>query len=176
MPKIDFDSDSAPFSGAVLPTIEDVAALGDRLEKEVIDPSPRIDPSRASTVQKMLLPFVFVVVAATATVLHLAFPSDAGQSARSPEVPPSEIPFEGSRDVRIVVRAPSPESVAVALRAAQHLRRGSVTLVFSKESTLDPNDRKSLESAAVALYPVPGKMVASEGVLLDGLRWFPLTP
>lgn len=177
MPKIDFDSDSAPFSGAVLPTIEDVAALGDRLEKEVVDPVPRMDPARATTVQRMVLPFTFILVAAAAVVLHLALPSeppappDDSASPAPPSVPPELIPLEGVRDLRVIVLVPSERDVDLALRGARSAR---VTIVHSKEAPVPR--RETLAAARVSFYPVPASMVPSEGALLDGLRWYPLRP
>ncbi len=180
MPKIDFESDSAPFSGAVLPTIEDVAALGDRVEREIVDPVPRIDPTRASTVQKLVLPFALFLTAGVAVMLHLAAPSAlldaADESAAGPPIsilPATDIPLGGVKDVRVVALSISPEVAELALRAARTAR---VTLVVSRESGTSPALQQSLASAKVTLYPVPPSMVVSQGVLLDGLRWYPLTP
>lgn len=179
MPKIDFDSDSAPFSGAVLPTIEDVAALGDRLEKEVVDPVPRIDPARATTVQRMVLPFTFILVAVVAVLLHLALPDGSpssgtghgpGPSAPVP-VAPELIPLEGVRDLRVIVLSPTDRDAELALRAARSAR---VTMVHSKDAPVPR--REALAAARVSLYPVQPSMVPSEGALLDGLRWYPLRP
>lgn len=176
MPKIDFNSDSAPFSGAVLPTIEDVAALGDRLEKEVVDPIPRIDPARATTVQRMVLPFTFILAASVAVLLHLVLPDSSGsESSTSPPdsspVPPELIPLEGVRDLRVIALAPTDRDIDLALRGAKTSR---VTVVHSKSSVVPR--REALAAARISLYPVQPSMVPSEGALLDGLRWYPLRP
>jgi hypothetical protein len=180
MPKIDFDSDSAPFSGAVLPTIEDVAALGDRLEKEVVDPIPRIDPARATTVQRMVLPFTFALVAVVAVALHLTVPSaspadsaDSVEASESVVVQPENIPLEGARDVRVIALSPTTRDMELALRATRTAR---VTVVYSKDSPPSPASLAALTAARVTLYPAPPSMIPSEGALLDGLRWFPLRP
>jgi hypothetical protein len=180
MPKIDFDSDSAPFSGAVLPTIEDVAALGDRLEKEVVDPIPRIDPARATTVQRMVLPFTFALVAVVAVALHLTVPSaspadsaDSVEASESVVVQPENIPLEGARDVRVIALSPTTRDMELALRATRTAR---VTVVYSNDSPPSPASLAALTAARVTLYPAPASMIPSEGALLDGLRWFPLRP
>jgi len=175
MPKIDFDSDSAPFSGSVLPTIEDVAALGDRLEKEVVDPIPRIDPARASTVQKLLLPVALCLAAAVAISLHILLPSpgqeDSADLANPAYLDPSEVPTSGVRDMRIIAKVVSPEIAELALRSASSAQ---VTLVFPKGREIP--DKKKLAAAKVTLYPVNESVIASEGVLLDGLRWLSFKP
>lgn len=178
MSKIDFDSDTAPFSGSVLPTIEDVAALGDRLEKEVIDPRPRIDPARATTVQRMVLPFTFILTAAAAILLHIALPGnleprdqETAPRQASASVPRESIPLEGVRDVRVIVLSPTEQDATLALRAARTAR---VTIVHSKDSAVPRRD--ALAAARVSFYPVSPPMIPSEGALLDGLRWYPLDP
>jgi hypothetical protein len=175
MPKIDFDSDSAPFSGSILPTIEDVAALGDRVEKEIVDPIPRIDPNRATTVQRLLLPVTLCLVAGVGVGFHLiAQPTPAAQGAPPPQIrffSPAEIPTTGARDIRIITREVDSALADMALRASSSAR---VTVVFQKDRPV--SEKNKLLAAKVTLYPVGESTITSQGVLLDGLRWFSLKP
>lgn len=174
MAKIDFDSDNAPFSGAVLPTIEDVAALAHDDGREDISPKGRGDGGVSRKAQSILLPVNLILGLVALGFFHFftKLSTDA-DSGRSKGVDFSEIPFDQARDVRFVEKAPKSETVEIA----NDLSKGDgkrIVFFYEKGQELPGNAQK--KGSGVEFFGAEGGTLHSEGILLDGYRWFPLPP
>lgn len=166
MAKIDFDSDSAPFTGSVLPTIEDVAMLSVDDGKYEVSHEKRSPEQKAAKVQSLLLPatIFFGVVA-----LSFFYATNLGSPARI-ETDFNSIPFDKARDIRIVEKTPSEAALNISAALVKQGRK----VVFFHENQSVPS--KSVEAEGVDFYPVPSESLGENGILLDGYKWFPLPP
>lgn len=168
MAKIDFDSDSAPFTGSVLPTIEDVAMLSADDGKYEVAHEKRSSEQKSDKVQLFLLPFVIFmggVVLAFFYVVGLSSPQPVSQGGFG------KIPVEQARDIRVIDNNPREESLVFALKLA---RQGRKVVFF--HSAKNPPKQSKEDLAGIDFYPVPDGSLGGNGVLLDGYKWFPLSP
>lgn len=168
MAKIDFDSDSAPFSGSVLPTIDDVAALAVTEGRTEIEPNPRAGEGWARKSQAMLLPVAIILGAIVLGFFHMM--SVAQNPDSGEQVTFQKIPAGNAKDVRVIQRVPERDSVLFCSSLAKDGKK--VVFFHEKNSKLDP----SWPTDGVDFYGVSGSAIGAEGVLLDGYRWYPLPP
>lgn len=168
MAKIDFDSDSAPFTGSVLPTIEDVAMLSEDEGKYEVFPKKRSEEPKADKVQLFLLPAVIFVGG-----LVLAFFYVAGLSDKIPSLNMDlqNIPLDQARDIRVVENSPRKASLEFAQSLVQ---QGKKVVFFHGKS--HPPGKVGVGTEGIDFYPVPDGALGEDGVLLDGYKWYPLSP
>lgn len=164
MAKIDFDSDGAPFSGAVLPTIEDVAALATDDGKEEIPPKSRLGEGGARKAQITLLPASLVLGALMLGTLHFFRGAEDDGGVEYAQIPATE-----AKDIRVIQARPSEDALQFARAVFKDTGRQVVFFV-------DKDAEKPEVTEGVVFYQVPAENLPSDGVLLDGYRWYPLDP
>jgi hypothetical protein len=170
MAKIDFDSDGAPFSGAILPTIEDVAALAGDEGREEIEAGARISEEGGRRSKSILLPVNLILGIAALGFLHI-FGGVWENGHDDVRIAYSDIPIDDAKDLRIVQRKPSKGPLDFAEAAA---RRTGRQVAFFCDKDQVPSELKPGEG--VVLYRVSEEKLGGEGILLDGYRWYPLPP
>lgn len=178
MGKIDFDADSAPFSGSIMPTIEDVAALVETEGRVEVEAAERAGEAAARKTQAILMPTLLLVGLFILGGMHFW-----KQSGGTPKIQKEEktgsvfalsnIPYQTARDVRFIDRVPSGDTVDYILRMGAIGYK--IILVYNKD-LYAPDPRLQREGSGITLYPVAGGALPGDGVLLDGLRWYPIAP
>jgi hypothetical protein len=171
MAKIDFDSDGAPFSGAILPTIEDVAALAADDGKEEVEAGARTSEEGGRRSRSILLPVNLILGLVTLGFLHVFLGQGSVDSAGTGGTAYPDISLEGVKDLRVIQRKPSEEALGFAAEGA---RKTGKDVAFFCDKDLVPSDLKLKDG--VLLYRVPEDKLGSDGILLDGYRWYPLPP
>jgi hypothetical protein len=169
MAKIDFDSDSAPFTGAVLPTIEDVALLASDDGKYEIEPHKRSSAEKANKIQAFLLPVVVLSGLLILVFFHTGY-IIRDESGRGVIVGFDQIPVDKAGDIRIVQGKPNAETVGFARKLVESGRK--VVFFYSKDNDLNDEFR----TFGIDFYPVPTDSLEENGVLLDGYKWYRLAP
>lgn len=169
MAKIDFDSDSAPFTGSVLPTIEDVALLSSDDGRYEIGHEKRSDEKTANKAQALLLPMTILVGGLVLVGFYLSSMTTSPQGGG--DMGFSDIPFDGAKDIRIIESDPSDEVIEFAQSLVE--KGNKVAFFYSKKNTLE---KDKIQESGIGFYPVPDGALGGNGVLLDGYKWFPLPP
>lgn len=165
MAKIDFEPDSAPLSGAITPTIDDISRLSEATDR-VVWRSPTVSAPAGAQRKVLGLSLLSGIIIYVATTLLL--PGVVKSRASAPVGVSSEPQLMSASTVYAVLKSPQPADYKKLNEAADN---GVGVTLICPSAGANPN---GAPAAKFQQFAADETLIVSEGFLLDGFRWFPL--
>jgi len=167
MAKIDFEPNTAPLSGAITPTIDDISRLTESTDR-IVWRSPTTVAADGALAKPLLLPPIIGVVLLIGWAVLNGVTHSPSAAPRVPVGVLAEPPFDSASSVYAVLKSPSAADYSKLNKAVDS---GVAVTLVCPAATANP---AGSEPAKFQQFAADETLIVSEGFLLDGFRWFPV--
>ena len=168
MAKIDFNPDSAPLSGAITPTIDDINSLNKFHDRYVWRPKDAtVEESKKGGAA---FPIAFLCACLLYAAVYFIAPNDAPRISTVSTGVANKPPLNSASTVYAVLKKPTAEDYNALNEAVA--AGANVTLICPKTLT----SVTDMPEIKFQRFGADETEIVSQGFLLNGFQWYPRNP